>query len=70
MQCYSDHGLSGASLMRPGVQTLMHDAQDRKFDIVMAESLDRISRDQEDIAGVYKQVSFAGIQLSPFPKAR
>ena len=40
---YSDRSISGASLIRPGIQALMADAQDRRFDIVLAESLDRIS---------------------------
>jgi DNA invertase Pin-like site-specific DNA recombinase len=51
-QTYADHAMSGASLMRPGIQALMEDARDGKFDLIMAESLDCISRDQEDIAGV------------------
>ena len=34
-----------------------------KFDLVLTESLDRISRDQEDIAGVYKRLRFAGVQI-------
>jgi len=60
---YSDQAMSGASLMRPGVLELMQDARDGKFDIILAESLDRISRDQEDIAGIFKRLRFAGIQL-------
>ncbi len=62
-QCYADHGISGASLMRPGVQQLLQDALAGKFEIVVAEALDRISRDQEDIAGVFKRLSFAGVQI-------
>ena len=62
-QTYSDHAMSGASLMRPGIQALMQDARDGKFDLIMAESLDRISRDQEDIAGVYKRMRFAGVDI-------
>ena len=57
---YTDHAISGASLMRRGIQALMQDAQSGKFDVVLTESLDRISRDQEDIAGVYKRLRFAG----------
>lgn len=49
---YSDHALSGASLLRPGIQALMADAGRRRFDIILTESLDRLSRDQEDIAGL------------------
>ena len=63
VQTYTDHAISGASLVRPGIQALMQDAQGRKFDLVLTESLDRISRDQEDIAGVYKRLRFAGIQI-------
>lgn len=61
--CYSDHGVSGASLLRPGIQALLQDALSGKFDIVMAESLDRLSRDQEDIAGFYKRMQFAGVKI-------
>ena len=39
-QCYSDRGTSGASLIRPGIQKLLQDAQARRFEIVLAESLD------------------------------
>ena len=60
---YCDRSISGASLIRPGIQALMADAQAHRFDIVLAESLDRISRDQEDIAGVYKRFTFAGVRM-------
>src|SRR5262249_58099996 len=60
---YTDHAISGASLMRRGIQALMQDAQSGKFDLVLTESLDRISRDQEDIAGVYKRLRFAGVKI-------
>ena len=63
IQCYTDHATSGASLMRPGIQMLMQDAASGKFDVVYSEALDRISRDQEDIAAVFKRLSFAGISI-------
>ncbi len=63
LHVYTDRGLSGASRLRPGYQKLLEDARDGQFDVVVAEALDRLSRDQEDIAGLYKQLSFAGIQL-------
>jgi site-specific DNA recombinase len=59
-QCYSDRGISGASLMRPGIQKLLQDAQAGRFGIVVTESLDRLSRDQEDIAHIFKRITFAG----------
>lgn len=63
IQSYTDHAVSGASLMRPGIQMLMQDAAAGKFDVLYSEALDRISRDQEDIAAVYKRLSFAGIMI-------
>ena len=63
INCYTDHGISGANLLRPGMQMLMQDAATGKFEIILAESLDRISRDQEDIAHVHKRLSFAGIAI-------
>ncbi|WP_299919452.1 recombinase family protein [uncultured Roseobacter sp.] len=64
VETYADHGISGAStLLRPGVQRLMLDAVTGKFDAVYAEALDRLSRDQEDIAAIYKRLTFAGVQM-------
>ena len=60
---YSDAGLSGASLMRPGIQALLANALAGKFEIVLAEALDRLSRDQEDIAGIFKRMEFAGVKI-------
>src|SRR5206468_8853090 len=55
--------MSGASRLRPGYQKLLEDARGGQFDVVVAEALDRLSRDQEDVAGLYKQLCFAGIRL-------
>ena len=62
-QVYSDRAVSGASLVRPGIQSLMHDAIRGDFDVVYAEALDRISRDQEDVAGFFKRMRFAGVAI-------
>ena len=59
-QEYSDSGISAASLIRPGIQKLLRDALDGRFAIILAESLDRLSRDQEDIAHIFKRITFAG----------
>jgi DNA invertase Pin-like site-specific DNA recombinase len=60
---YSDHAVSGATLLRAGFQALMRDALNRRFDVVLAESLDRFSRDQEDTAGLFKRLTFAGVNI-------
>ena len=61
--CYTDHGISGASLMRPGIQVLLSDARERKFQVILSESIDRLSRDQEDIAHIYKRTAFEGVRI-------
>ena len=55
--------VSGATRLRPGYQKLLEDARKDEFDVIVAEALDRLSRDQEDVAGLYKQLTFAGIKL-------
>ena len=62
-QVYTDHGISGATTLRPGYQKLLEDARGGAFDVVIAESLDRLSRDQEDTAALYKRLSFSGVTL-------
>ncbi|PZR78880.1 MAG: resolvase, partial [Stutzerimonas stutzeri] len=60
---YSDHAISGASLIRPGIQALMADAMSGRFDLILAEAMDRLSRDQEDIAGIFKRMSYADVKM-------
>jgi site-specific DNA recombinase len=60
---YSDHAVSGATIMRPGFQAMMREALQKKVDIVLAEALDRFSRDQEDTAGLFKRLTFAGVNI-------
>ena len=58
---YRDAAVSGASMiLHPGVQALLEDARRGGFDIVVAEALDRVSRDQADVAVLYKHLKFAG----------
>ena len=60
---FTDHAISGATLLRPGFQALMRDALNKRFDVVLAESLDRFSRDQEDTAALFKRLTFAGVNI-------
>ncbi len=61
---YKDCAISGDSLiLRPGVQTLPEDARRGAFEIVVAEALDRVSRDQADVATLYKHLRFAGVMI-------
>jgi site-specific DNA recombinase len=60
---YTDRAISGASALRPAYQALLEDARRGEFDIVVGEALDRLSRDQEDVAGLLKRLRFAGVRL-------
>jgi site-specific DNA recombinase len=46
LTAYADRALSGASRLRPGYQRLLADARQGGFDVIVAEALDRLSRDQ------------------------
>ena len=64
VETYTDAAISGASVIqRPGIRTLLADAQSGRFDVVLAEALDRLSRDQEDTAALYKRLRFAGVRI-------
>src|SRR5258708_31025604 len=61
---YTDYAISGAHLKsRPDANRLLRDAQDGCFDAILTEALDRLSRDQEDVAGLYKRLRFAGVKI-------
>ena len=61
---YQDAAISGASvILRPGVQALLQDARRGAFDTVLAEALDRVSRDQADVATLFKHLRFAGVEI-------
>ena len=49
--------------MRPGFQALLAAALAGTVDVVLAESLDRFSRDQENTAGLFKRLTFAGVRI-------
>ncbi len=63
LDAYADRATSGASALRPAYQSLLEDARRGQFGIVVAEALDRLSRDQEDVAGLFKRLRFADVRL-------
>ena len=61
---YTDHAISGASMiLRSGIQALILDSGRGRFDMIMAEAMDRLSRDQEDIAGIFKRMTYADVKM-------
>ncbi|WP_420420477.1 recombinase family protein [Pacificispira sp.] len=63
VQVYTDRAMSGASSLRPDYQRLCTDARNGRFDVVIAEALDRLSRDLSDIAALHKTFEFLGVRL-------
>ncbi len=60
---FTDEAMSGASHLRPGFQHLQNAAIKGEVDVIAAEALDRLSRDQEHIAGLYKRMSYLGVKI-------
>src|SRR5262249_40947733 len=63
LRAYTDYAQSGASPLRPGYQRLLADGRNGCFNVVVAEALDRLSRDQEHVAALFKQLTFAGVKI-------
>lgn len=61
---YEDRARTSSSMFgRDGLTAMMDAARVQAFDVVVVEALDRISRDQEDLAGIYKRLTFQGIRI-------
>ena len=45
---YTDSGFTGSNMDRPGLQSLIKDAESGQFDMVLVYKLDRLSRSQKD----------------------
>ena len=61
---FADRGISGASLYnRAEMQRLMKAAEVGMFDVVLSEALDRVSRDIEDTAKIFKNLTHHEVSL-------
>jgi site-specific DNA recombinase len=59
---YADHAVSGTSVHgRPEYARLRVDAERSRFEIILAEDLDRFSRNQADAARLYEEMTFREI---------
>jgi site-specific DNA recombinase len=63
VEVFADEAMSGATHLRPDFQRMQQMAMAGAFDVLVAESLDRLSRDQEHIAGLHKRMGYLGIKL-------
>ena len=53
---YTDAGYSGSNMDRPGLQSLIKDSEENKFDMVLVYKLDRLSRSQKDVLYLVEDV--------------
>jgi site-specific DNA recombinase len=60
---YEDRALSGASDQRPAYQQMLADAEANRFDIVVAEALDRLGRRLSEVARLHDRLEFRSILL-------
>jgi DNA invertase Pin-like site-specific DNA recombinase len=65
VETYVDHGISGAKGrdQRPAFDRLMKDATRRRFDIIMAWSVDRLGRSLQDLVAFIGEVHAQGVDL-------
>jgi len=65
IRVYKDHGISGAKGRdkRPAFNALIRDANQRKFDMVMAWSVDRLGRSLQDLVGLLSELHALHIDL-------
>ena len=65
IEVYSDAGISGAKSRngRPGLDSMLKDATRRKFDIVMAWSIDRLGRSLIDLLDTIQHLEACGVDL-------
>jgi site-specific DNA recombinase len=61
---FADYEISGSSLKtRPQALRLLDEIRAGRIQVVITEDLDRLSRDQEDIAFIYKRARFASVPI-------
>jgi DNA invertase Pin-like site-specific DNA recombinase len=65
VKVYKDHGISGAKGRdkRPGFDDLCRDATKRRFNVVMAWSVDRLGRSLQDLIVFLSELHTLGIDL-------
>jgi len=61
---FADRARSGGSMFgREGLAEMLAGARESRFEVLIVEALDRLSRDMEDLAGMHKRLTFAGIKI-------
>jgi DNA invertase Pin-like site-specific DNA recombinase len=62
IEVYPDRALSGAIRFRPAFEQMQVDAEARRFDVIIVEALDRLSRKLADVADLHDRLTFPEIR--------
>ncbi|MBK7197540.1 MAG: recombinase family protein [Myxococcales bacterium] len=60
---FADYAVSGASMARPGLESMMQAVEVGSIDVIITEDVSRLSRDMGDAAHIFKRLQFAGVPL-------
>lgn len=60
---YEDRGICGQKARRPGLDTLMADARQRKFSVVLVAAFDRIARSTKNFLQIVDELDGLGIEF-------
>jgi site-specific DNA recombinase len=61
---FADRAITGSSLLlRRGIHSMLRATREGDFQFVIAESLSRLARDQEDASAIRKRLDFAGVKI-------
>ena len=63
VKVYADDGQSGGALTRPGLEQFVRDAEDRKFNLLLAVDGSRVSRNTVDLQKIAEVLRFNQIAL-------
>lgn len=60
---FADYAISGGSMERAGLETMMRAVEEKRIDVIITEDVSRLSRDMGDAAQIFKRLQFAGVPL-------
>jgi DNA invertase Pin-like site-specific DNA recombinase len=63
---YTDHGISGARARRPGLDRMMADARQGKFDVVLVWASDRLARSVRHFLEVLDELNHLNVEFVSF----
>jgi DNA invertase Pin-like site-specific DNA recombinase len=60
---HTDRGISGIKARRPGLDAMLRDAENRKFDVVLVTSIDRVARSTKHLLQIMHELDSLNIRF-------